>query len=115
MNNFRYGDRGINIGKCIMGVFMGDAVQGSEEFEAVGRLFLASFGVLCNWPINSLWTQRAYHTHNIQNIELTTTVEVLPSVWIVKITPKQIANKFIVKAHGIKATNNSIRSEDFLL
>ena len=91
-----------------MGGFVRDAVEFSDEFEAVGRLPLGG-----SWPVNLLGAEGAGHSDDVEHIPTRTAVFPLPFIGVVEVTPEEMLDKLIVETDGVKTEDNCFGGKNF--
>jgi hypothetical protein len=106
----RHRNQRIDVCQRIMRVFVFDAIAFCEQFKAIRRATLLS-----QRPRDSIGSQRASHAHDIEKIPARPAVFPRPFVWIIKIPPQYMANKFVIKTDVVEPNRNRVWREHFVL
>ena len=93
-----------------MSILMSNIVFARNEFKPVCRL-----ASIIKRPANTFGPERPRHTHHVKHIPARPSIFPAPFIWIVKITPQQMANEFIVKPNVIEPDNDCVRRKNFII
>ena len=66
-------------------------------------------------PANTFRPERPRHPHHVKHIPARPAIFPAPFVWIVKITPQQMANELVVKPNVIEPDNDCVRRKNFIV